>query len=63
MEWYRKAAEQGDAQAQCNLGVMYDKGDGVRQDKSAAKEWFGKACDKDFEPGCKEYARLNESGY
>ncbi|MFM1551458.1 MAG: hypothetical protein ACKJSG_18795, partial [Lentisphaeria bacterium] len=26
MKWYRKAAEQGDAIAQNNLGVMYDKG-------------------------------------
>ena len=26
---YRQAAEQGDAMAQYNLGVMYAKGDGV----------------------------------
>ena len=30
--WYRKAAEQGDADAQYNLGVMYAKGQGVPQD-------------------------------
>ena len=24
--WYRKAADQGDANAQYNLGVMYEKG-------------------------------------
>ena len=30
--WYRKAAEQGDAGAQNNLGFMYDQGKGVKQD-------------------------------
>ena len=32
MRWYRKAAEQGDAGAQNNLGVMYFEGWGVPQD-------------------------------
>jgi TPR repeat protein len=27
--WYRKAAEQGIANAQFNLGIMYDNGEGV----------------------------------
>ena len=31
-EWYEKAAEQGNAQAQLNLGAMSFKGQGVRQD-------------------------------
>ena len=30
--WYRKAAEQGFASAQSNLGVMYANGHGVPQD-------------------------------
>ena len=30
--WYRKAAEQGGAQAQCSLGVMYREGLGVSRD-------------------------------
>ena len=30
--WYRKAAEQGYAGAQFNLGAMYAKGGGVPQD-------------------------------
>ena len=32
MKWYRKAADQGDAAAQYNLGVMYANGRGVTQD-------------------------------
>ena len=30
--WYHKAAEQGDAQAQFNLGFMYGDGRGVARD-------------------------------
>jgi hypothetical protein len=32
VEWYRRAAEQGYASAQFNLGVMYAAGQGVRKD-------------------------------
>ena len=34
------AAEQGDADAQNNLGVMYRKGEGVPQDDLYAHMWF-----------------------
>jgi TPR repeat protein len=30
--WFRLAADQGNAAAQCNLGVMYNDGNGVPQD-------------------------------
>lgn len=36
----RKAAEQGDAVAQFNLGVMYDNGEGVPEDDAEAARWF-----------------------
>ena len=32
VKWYTKAAEQGHANAQSNLGVKYDNGEGVLQD-------------------------------
>ena len=38
-EW-KPLAEQGDAQAQSNLGVMYDKGEGVLQDYAEAVKWY-----------------------
>jgi TPR repeat protein len=38
--WYRKAAEQGDAKAQFNLGVAYEYGEGVKKDLTAALHWF-----------------------
>ena len=36
----RPLAEQGDANAQYNLGVLYDNGLGVPQDKVRAYMWF-----------------------
>jgi len=42
-EWYRKAAEQGDANAQADLGAMYYAGDGVPKDLAKAFEWYQKA--------------------
>ena len=46
VRWYRKAAEQGLAQAQYNLGVMYANGDGVREDDVEAVRWFRKAAEQ-----------------
>jgi len=44
--WYRKAAEQGDAGAQYNLGVMYKNGQGVKQDHAEAVRWLRKAAEQ-----------------
>ena len=46
VEWYRKAAAQGHAAAQYNLGVCYSEGWGVEEDKSEAVEWHRKAADQ-----------------
>lgn len=39
-------AEQGDPQAQLELGSMYHEGKGVPQDYRAAVEWYGKAAEQ-----------------
>lgn len=39
-KWYRKAALQGHALAQNNLGVMYATGEGVPKDDLAAYAWW-----------------------
>ena len=44
--WYRKAADQGDALAQFDLGWMYDDGRGVAQDYAQALIWFRKAAEQ-----------------
>ena len=46
VKWYRKAAEQGDAYTQSNLGIMYAKGEGVPQDNAEAVKWFRKAAEQ-----------------
>ena len=39
----RKTADQGDADAQYNLGTMYNSGKGVTKDSIEANKWFRKA--------------------
>jgi len=41
-----KAAEQGDAEAQSHLGLMYDQGRGGAQDDAQARAWFQKAAER-----------------
>lgn len=59
IKFYSKACDSGDADGCTNLGTMYKRGQGVKQNNSKAKELFGKACDMKFEDGCKNYAILN----
>jgi tetratricopeptide (TPR) repeat protein len=40
VKWYRKAAEQGYASAQYQLGVCYSKGMGVTEDRTEAIKWY-----------------------
>ena len=46
VKWFRKAAEQGHAGAQANLGFMYDRGWGVPEDDREAVKWFRKAAEQ-----------------
>jgi TPR repeat protein len=46
-EWL-PLAELGDAEAQYNLGVMYDEGAGIDQDLVKAASWYRKAADQGF---------------
>ena len=46
IEWYRKAAEYGNTQAQYRLGRCYRFGIGVPQDFIEAAKWFRKAAEQ-----------------
>lgn len=45
-----QAAEQGNAQAQYNLGAMYSEGQGVVQSDAKAVGWYLKAAEQEFAP-------------
>jgi TPR repeat protein len=44
--WFRKAADQGFAKAQSNLGLMYAEGQGVTQNYPEAAKWYRKGADQ-----------------
>ena len=44
--WYRRAADQGDADGQFGLGLMYRTGQGVPQDFTQALAWYRQAADQ-----------------
>jgi TPR repeat protein len=48
VKWYRKAEEQGVAEAQTNLGIAYAAGQGVPEDYAEAMKWWRKAADQNL---------------
>jgi TPR repeat protein len=46
----RTIAYQGDTEAQYDLGVIYNNGEGIRQDYKKAMEWFRLAADQGYAP-------------
>ena len=46
MKWYKLAAEQGDASAHVNLGLMYADGQGVSQNHKTALKWYRLAAEQ-----------------
>ena len=61
---FQKAAKQGNIQGQGMLGYFYEEGfGGLKRNRSTAKEWYGKTCDKGHQYGCDQYKRLNGRGY
>ena len=50
LNWYRKAADQGNVYAQSNLGDMCYNGYGVEQNYAEAVGWYKKAADKGYAP-------------
>jgi TPR repeat protein len=48
IEWWTESSKQGNYTAQLNLGVMYEKGRGVKQDYKIAVEWYRKAANQGY---------------
>ena len=55
-------AEQGDADAQYKLGLMYYAGDGLLQDYAAALRWFRLVADQGFASAQYNLAEMYENG-
>jgi len=63
VSWYRKAAEQGYAEAQFNLGMMYYNGYGVHQDKTQAVSWLCMAAEQDHAKAEFNLGVICDNGY
>ena len=48
VKWFRKAAEQNHAKAQCALGNCYCSGEGVTKDYVEALNWYRKAAEQNY---------------
>ena len=46
-EW-QSLAEQGDARSQYSVGVLYERGLGVAEDRSLALSWYQRAAEQDY---------------
>ena len=61
-KWYEHAANQGIAQAQLRLSQMYQAGEGVDKDETAATHWLFKAASQGIAQAEYEYAIALEFG-
>ena len=58
----RRAAEQGDAEAQTDLGGMYRDGQGLPQDDAQAVHWYRRAADQGYAPAQDNLGRMYQNG-
>jgi Sel1 repeat len=65
VSWFRKAADQGIAVAQFNLGYFFEYGHGVigvEQDDAEAARWYRKAAKQGDTDGCENYGKFLKEG-
>ncbi|MDA9967427.1 CHAT domain-containing protein, partial [bacterium] len=48
VKWYRQSAEQGNAYAQLQLGLLYNLGDSIVEDTVEAAKWLEKAAEQEI---------------
>ncbi len=59
---FRPLAERGNVLAQYKLGLMYNNGEGVRQNFGKAAKWFNRAAIQDYAPAQTRLAIKYEKG-
>jgi TPR repeat protein len=59
LSWFRKAADQGIAEAQYNLGLAYFKGDGIAADGERAYYWWTLSANRGYQ-GAIKYREIAE---
>jgi len=57
VKWFRKAAEQNYAKAQCILAACVDAGEGVAKDPVEAAKWYRKAAEQNLGPAQRNLGR------
>ena len=62
-KWYRLAADQGNPDAQLNLGLMYEYGRGVEKSYEEAAKWYRLAADQGNPDAKKNIIRIQNEGY
>ena len=60
VKWFRLAAKQGDALAQCNLAFCYREGIGVEKSNKIAIRWLEIAAEQGDEFAEEELKKLKE---
>jgi len=63
VKWWIMAAEAGSARSQNNVGSLYQNGQGVPKDKTAAAAWFQRAVNQDFPEAQFALAQYHEHGF
>jgi hypothetical protein len=61
LKWFSRAAEQGHAGSQNNLGIMYNSGLGVPKNTTEAIKWWRKAADQGYPDAIESLKRLDIS--
>ena len=62
LKYWRPLAEAGDAKGQFGLGVLYDEGRGLAEDRRQAAFWFAKAAEQGHASAQHNLAQLHLAG-
>ena len=62
LEYYRKAVDEGDADAQYKLGEMYENGKAIQRDDIAAVKWYRKAAEQGDADAYYKLGEMYENG-